>query len=164
MNSFKNALSASALVLLFATGQATAQSATPSNSPPTFVTQQPTGQSLASMFVGQDVTNAAGDKVGDISDVLFDKSGRITGVVVGVGGILGLGEKYVAVPFDALAISSDGKGARVVTVGLSKDSMRQAPEFKPTEKTTFMKAKEKAGELIDQAGKKIEEFRKDEPK
>ena len=114
------------------------------------------------MFVGQDVTNAVGDKLGDINDVLFDGTGRITTVVIAIGGVLGLGEKYVAVPFDAIKISTGSKGERVVTMALSQDSIKQAPEFKPTEKSAFTKAKEKAGELIDQAGKKIDEYRKDE--
>lgn len=115
------------------------------------------------MLVGQDVTNSVGEKVGDVSDLLFDKSGRITMVVIGVGGFLGLGEKYVAVPFDTLAFSAGVKGERVVTAPLSKEALQAAPEFKPVEKTTFMKAKEKAGELLDKAGKKIEDMRREEP-
>lgn len=115
------------------------------------------------MLVGQDVTNSIGEKVGDVSDLLFDKSGRITMAVIGVGGFLGLGEKYVAVPFDVLTFSTGAKGERVVTAQLSKEALQAAPEFKPNEKTTFMKAKEKAGELLDKAGKKIEDMRRDEP-
>ena len=41
-------------------------------------------------------------KIGDIDDVLVDKSGKITGLVLGVGGFLGLGEKDVIVPFTAV--------------------------------------------------------------
>jgi hypothetical protein len=32
-------------------------------------------------------------KIADIDDVLVDKSGQITGLIVGVGGFLGAGEK-----------------------------------------------------------------------
>jgi PRC-barrel domain len=52
-----------------------------------FVTVQPTGQWLASQFMGQPVTNDAGENIGNISDLLFDKSGRIANVVIGVGGL-----------------------------------------------------------------------------
>ena len=149
---------------MLASAPAFAQSPTSPIANPAFVAQQPAGESLASMFVGQDVTNAAGDKVGDIRDLLFDKSGRITMAVIGVGGFLGLGEKYVAVPFGALTITSGAKGERIVTAALSKEALQNAPEFKPTEKTTFMKARETAGELMDQAGKKIEDMRREEPK
>jgi uncharacterized protein YrrD len=116
------------------------------------------------MFVGQDVTNASGEKVGDIRDLLFDKSGRITIAVIGVGGFLSLGEKHVAVPFGALTITSGVKGERIVTAPLSRDALTKAPAFSTTEKTTFMKARETAGDLMDQAGKKIEDMRREEPK
>ena len=45
----------------------------------------------------------AGAKIGDISDVLVSPSdGKITAVIIGVGGFLGMGEKEVAVSFGAI--------------------------------------------------------------
>jgi len=41
-------------------------------------------------------------KIGDIDDILVDKSGKVTGLVIGVGGLLGMGEKDVIVPFTAV--------------------------------------------------------------
>ncbi len=41
-------------------------------------------------------------KIGDVDDVLLDKSGKVTGLVAGVGGFLGAGEKDVIVPFTAV--------------------------------------------------------------
>ena len=146
---------------------AIAQSVTPD----TFVTVQPAGQWLASQFIGQAVTNEAGERIGDINDVLFNKRGQIANVVIGVGGFLGMGEKNVGVPFSTLSITADGNGRRVVTVPLSKDRLLAAPDFRPTEKTTYMRAKEQAGEmshkamekareLADTAGKKIDDMKK----
>jgi sporulation protein YlmC with PRC-barrel domain len=100
-----------------------------------FVTVQPAGQWLAGQFIGQAVTNQAGEKIGDIDDLLFDKSGRVINVVIGVGGFLGIGEKYVAVPYGSLSITADPNGKRVVSVPLSKERLQAAPDFKPTEKT-----------------------------
>jgi hypothetical protein len=105
---------------------------------------------------------------------LFDKSGRIANVVIGVGGFLGIGEKDVAIPYSALAITADGNGRRVIKVGLSRERLPTAPDFRATEKTTYMRAKEQAGdlgqkaldkatELKDKAGRKIEEMRGTEP-
>lgn len=139
--------------------------------PDGFVTVQPADQWLASMFVGQAVSNPAGESIGDINDLLFDKSGRIVNVVIGVGGFLGLGEKNVSIPYGALSITADGNGKRIVQVALSRERLHTAPDFKATEKTTYMRAKEqasdmgqkamdKAGELKDQAARKIEEMRK----
>jgi hypothetical protein len=129
-----------------------------------FVTVQPAGQWLAKQFIGQAVTNPAGERVGDINDLLFDKSGRIANVVIGVGGFLGIGEKNVAIPYNSLVITADAGGKRVISVPLSKERLLTAPEFIPTEKTAYMRAKEGAAEtardLADKAGKKIEEMKK----
>jgi hypothetical protein len=136
-----------------------------------FVAEQPQGQWLASQFLGQAVTNQAGETIGDVNDMLFDKNGRIATAVIGVGGFLGLGEKNVAVPFNSLAFTADAEGRRVVTVPLSKERLQAAPEFKATEKSSYMRAREsaaemgrnavdKARELGDKVGRKIEDMRK----
>ena len=136
---------------------------------------QPADQWLASQFIGQAVSNAAGEAIGDINDLLFDKSGKIANVVIGVGGFLGIGEKNVAIPYSALAITADANGKRVIKAALSRERLHTAPDFHATEKTTYMRAKEqasemgqkaldKATELKDKAGRKIEEMRSTEPK
>jgi sporulation protein YlmC with PRC-barrel domain len=137
---------AMALTLLTVPNMGSAQSAKDQ-----FVTVQPEGQTLASQFIGQPVTNDAGESVGSINDLLFDKAGRIVNVVIGVGGFLGIGEKDVALPYSALSITADDKGKRVVRVSVSKDQLKAAPNFKQTEKTLYMRAKEKAGEMGEKA-------------
>ena len=138
---------------------------------PEFVTVQPAGQWLASQFMGQSVINEAGEKIGDINDLLFDKSGKIANVVIGVGGFLGIGEKNVGVPYSSLSITADGNGRRVISIPASKERLQAAPAFQPTEKTVYMRAKEQAGEVgqkaLDkarelgaEAGKKIDDMRK----
>jgi sporulation protein YlmC with PRC-barrel domain len=161
--------SALATTLVFASASGFAQSVPPAGNAAdsTFVTVQPQGLWLASQFLGQAITNQAGETIGDVNDVLFDKNGRVATVVIGVGGFLGLGEKNVAVPFDSLSFTADASGKRVVTVPLSKERLQAAPEFK----ANYMRAKEtavemgqkavdKARQLGDQAGKKIEDMRK----
>ena len=46
--------------------------------------------------------NEANEKIGDINEVILDRSGKVANVILGVGGFLGLGEHYVAVAFDKL--------------------------------------------------------------
>jgi sporulation protein YlmC with PRC-barrel domain len=111
-----------------------------------FLAAQPAGQSLASRFIGQPVTNSAGESIGNVNDLLFDNSGRIVHVVIGVGGFLGIGEKSVALPFAALSVSTDADGKRVVKAALSKDQLKAAPAFKATEKTVYMRAREPSAE------------------
>src|SRR5438105_5996708 len=53
-------------------------------------------------YYKQNVYDTADNKIGDIKDVLIDKSGQIKALIVGVGGFVGMGEKDVAVPFDAV--------------------------------------------------------------
>ena len=58
------------------------------------------GDWRASKVVGLSVYNDKNESVGSINDMLMDKSGNIKAVVLGVGGVLGVGEHLVAVPFD----------------------------------------------------------------
>src|SRR5450631_3744155 len=60
------------------------------------------GQWRSSKLIGVDVYNEANEKVGDIEELILDKSGKVEHVVLGVGGFLGMGEHYVAVAFDKL--------------------------------------------------------------
>ena len=163
-----------ATALVIASAAVFAQTSSPrsAGSDAQFVTVQPAGQWSAGQFIGQGVTNQAGENIGDINDVLFDKTGRISTAVIGVGGFLGIGEKSVAVPFGDLSFTADSAGKRVVTVALSKERLQAAPAFQPTEKTVYMRAKEqagemgqrameKAGELRDKAARKIEEMTSD---
>lgn len=135
-----------------------------------FTTEQPATEWLARVFIGADVQNASGENVGDIRDLMFDRTGRISTVVIGVGGFLGVGEKHVAVPFSALTYTVNKDGARVISIALSKDELKQAPAFKATEKTTMDTVKDKAAdmghktmdkavELKDQAAKKIDDMK-----
>src|ERR1700686_5591583 len=60
------------------------------------------GQWRSSKLIGVNVYNDNNEKIGDIEELIVDKSGKIDNVVLGVGGFLGLGEHYVAVPMGKL--------------------------------------------------------------
>lgn len=60
------------------------------------------GEWRASKLAHVDVYNEANEKIGDINDVILDRSGKVANVILGVGGVLGVGEHYVAVAFDKL--------------------------------------------------------------
>ncbi|WP_018262057.1 PRC-barrel domain-containing protein [Methylobacterium sp. WSM2598] len=68
-----------------------------------FLTAPPPGAMRASKIRGVGVVGQDHVRVGEIEDLLVTEDGRVRGVVIGVGGFLGLGEKKVAVPFDTLA-------------------------------------------------------------
>lgn len=62
-----------------------------------YLPSQSGGEFLASRVMGAYVVNDANDTVGDVNDIVLDKGGKVAGVVVGVGGFLGMGERNVAV-------------------------------------------------------------------
>lgn len=63
------------------------------------------GHWRASKLMGVDIYGPNNEKVGDVTEVLVDKSGKITAVTVGVGGFLGIGAKDVAVKFEEVTWS-----------------------------------------------------------
>jgi sporulation protein YlmC with PRC-barrel domain len=81
------------------TGVASAQTSTTAT---TDKANSKEGQWRSSKLIGVDVYDEANEKVGDIEELILDKSGKIEHVVLGVGGFLGMGEHYVAVAFDKL--------------------------------------------------------------
>jgi sporulation protein YlmC with PRC-barrel domain len=83
-------------------GPASAQTATNQVDSTTSATTHREGEWRGSKLAGVDVYNEANEKIGDINDVILDRSGRVANVILGVGGVLGLGEHYVAVAFDKL--------------------------------------------------------------
>jgi sporulation protein YlmC with PRC-barrel domain len=56
----------------------------------------------ASKLVGVNVYNDKDEKLGDINEVLIDKSGKVAGLVIGVGGFLGMGEHDVMIDMSKL--------------------------------------------------------------
>src|SRR5882757_3096242 len=65
------------------------------------------GNWRASKVVGLSVYNDKNESVGSINDLLTDKNGKVTAVVIGVGGFLGVREHLVAVPFDKVKFSTE---------------------------------------------------------
>ena len=65
-----------------------------------FIASQSADQWVFSKFKGTDVLGPDDAQVGDVNDILFDKSGKILGLIVGVGGFLGIGEKSVAIDME----------------------------------------------------------------
>ena len=56
----------------------------------------------ASKLMGLDVYNEANEKLGDIKELILDKNGKVNAVIIGIGGLLGMGEHDIAVSMDKL--------------------------------------------------------------
>ena len=87
------------------------------------------GEWRASKLMGLKVKNAANETIGDINEILIDKSGKVAAVVIGVGGFLGMGERHAAVAFSALQVTRDKDSNPVITVNITKEQLKSAPEW-----------------------------------
>ena len=61
----------------------------------------------ASKLIGLNVYNDKNEKLGDINEILLDKSGKVEGVVIGVGGFLGMGEHDIKVDMSKLKFTNE---------------------------------------------------------
>ena len=94
-----------------------------------YLSEQTTKHWLASHYLGKAVYGPNNERVGDVNDILIDKSGTTTAIVVGVGGFLGMGEKNVAVPFNAIQMNQrDGRDE--LHMNATRSDLEKAPAFK----------------------------------
>ena len=113
------------------TSTATAPTANPAGKA-NFVTQQSADQHLASKFKGTDVIGADDAKIGDVSDLLFDKDRKIIAFIVGVGGFLGIGSKDVAIePASFQLVPGKDQNDFKLRLAMTKDELKAAPAFEP---------------------------------
>lgn len=87
--------------------------------------------SLVSNVIGEDVYNGTTDdaeKIGEVSDIVFDKDGKAQSLIIGVGGFLGVGSKNVAMEFDQLKWT-EKNGDRWLVAETSKDALTALPAF-----------------------------------
>jgi sporulation protein YlmC with PRC-barrel domain len=89
-------------------------------------------QYLADDLVGDSVytgpTNDS-DNIGNINNLVINEDGTIAGLIVGVGGFLGIGEKNVGVPFDAVALTNNEEGEQHASLVVTREDLDAAPAF-----------------------------------
>ncbi len=78
-----------------------------------------------SKVVGSSVINEANETVGTIDDLIVTPSDKVPFAVLSVGGFLGMGTKYVVVPYNSLQVRDN----KMVLVGATKESLKGLPEF-----------------------------------
>lgn len=81
----------------------------------------------ANSLIGEKIQNPKGEHLGTVKDIMFDiKIGCIDYLVIEFGGILGMGEKLFAIPFQVFSIDTDKK---LLILERSKESLQNAPGF-----------------------------------
>jgi sporulation protein YlmC with PRC-barrel domain len=91
------------------------------------MTQMQPGQWRASQIEGLDVYNNNNEKIGDISEMLVDSSGKIQAVVIGVGGFLGIGERDVAIAFDQVKFVNEPRANATASTTTTTGTTGAAP-------------------------------------
>ncbi len=115
-----------------------------------FLERQNESQQLAKDFLlGAKVHDANGKIVGDVEDLILDEFNRVQGVIMGVGGVLGLGEKRIGVRLPALQIQEKDGQQIVVLEEATKDVLKALKPFERARppKSFFERAMDKAKEL-----------------
>lgn len=81
----------------------------------------------SSTLSGDAIKNPQGDSLGDLKDIMIDtESGKVAYAVLSFGGILGMGDKLFAVPWEALVVDGENK---CLILNVSKDRLKDAPGF-----------------------------------
>jgi sporulation protein YlmC with PRC-barrel domain len=122
--------------LLFALATSTASAQAPQSAPRQ---SGPAAQSMTSIpansvtvthWYKQNVYDPGDNKIGEIMDVLLDREGKATALIIGVGGFLGMGEKDVAVPFNAVQVTTKDNNKWYLVMNATKDALKTAKGFK----------------------------------
>jgi len=112
---------------------AASKSEATSNNAQVVASQKP-DQWLASNFKGTDVVGSDNAKIGDVTDILFDKHGKIEAYIVSVGGFLGMGSKSVAIaPNSFDVVPGSNGGADKLKLSMTKEQLKEAQNFQPYE-------------------------------
>jgi hypothetical protein len=115
--------------------QPEASSGSAAVTPPVFVLNT----TLVSGVLGQQVRDAVNEDMGRIIDIIVDQSGATRAAVIDFGGFLGVGSRKIAVDWNALHFSSrDGHNS--VTLELTRDQVKAAPEYQSGKPVTVLGA------------------------
>lgn len=94
-----------------------------------YLTSKPIGNYFSGNIVGHDVMNRRDNKViGKVDELLIDRDGQIRAVIISTGGIMGLGERDLAIAWDKVERKIDGQEI-TLSVDFSDTNLADAPNF-----------------------------------
>lgn len=109
-----------------------------------FIEVQDAAQFLANEeVIGKDVVNINDEEVGTITDLVMDQDQKLVGIVLSVGGFLGIGDKWVAIPVDQIEFPTDEEPARLL-VAVTEEQLKNAPDFMTLEEVEAEEAAQQA--------------------
>jgi hypothetical protein len=79
--------------------------------------------------LGREVRDPANEDMGRVVDVLVDHGGEVRAAIIDFGGFLGVGSRKIAVDWNVLHFPAPGKAAANITLELTRDQVKAAPEY-----------------------------------
>jgi hypothetical protein len=80
--------------------------------------------------LGRDVRSPTDEDMGRIVDVIVDRAGHVRAAVIDFGGFLGVGSRKIVVDWNALHFGQIANKGESITLELTKDQVKAAPEYK----------------------------------
>jgi len=90
--------------------------------------------------LGRDVRSSANENMGRIVDVIVDQDGRVRAAIIDFGGFFGVGSRRIAVDWNALRFDPASNRRNVVTLELTRDQLKDAPEYRDTQSVVVLGA------------------------
>jgi hypothetical protein len=97
--------------------------------------------------LGREVRGAADEDMGRIVDIVVDRDGKPRAAVIDFGGFLGVGSRKIAVDWNALKFGNIANKDQKVTLALTKNQVRAAPEYKDEQTVVVLGASGKLSPL-----------------
>lgn len=92
------------------------------------------GEVEAKRLIGTKIRGADNKDLGEIDQLLVDpRTGKVNHVVVGLGGVLGVGEKHVVVPWSAVKLTADPNNRDRMVVTMEQAMLEKAPRYERRE-------------------------------
>jgi hypothetical protein len=91
-------------------------------------------------ILGREVLSAADENMGRVVDVLVDRTGQVRAAIIDFGGFLGVGSRKIAVDWGALHFPAPGKPDARITLELTRDQVKAAPEYQDGKSVVVLSA------------------------
>jgi sporulation protein YlmC with PRC-barrel domain len=85
----------------------------------------------ASEIIGRTVKNDKGENLGTVNDIVIDRRGEVQYIILSHGGLLGIGDKLIPIPFRAARM--DMQEDTLVLQNVDKQKLEQAPNISQQE-------------------------------
>jgi sporulation protein YlmC with PRC-barrel domain len=105
------------------------RSTTETTGAPQFLTALPQNALLVSNIHEQNIYDPQENKIGEVKDLVVDRSGKISAAIISVGGFLGIGQKDVAVAFSDIK-AAERNNKWWLTINATKDELKSATGFR----------------------------------